>query len=58
MCYTADSGDDLEIEGDVLAAKRSHADDDRSGVESDATSGTSASTERDADVLPEKGRRR
>ena len=55
MCYTAD---DLEIEGDVLAAKRSHADDDRSGVESDATYGTSASTERDADVLPEKRRRR
>ena len=31
----ADFGDDLEIEGDVLAAKRSHEDDDTSGGESD-----------------------
>ena len=42
-------GDDLEIEGDVLAAKRSHEDDDTSGGESDRTSGTS---------VPEKRRRR
>ena len=54
----ADFGDDLEIEGDVLAAKRSNEDDDTSGGESDGTSGTSASTESDADVLPEKRRRR
>ena len=40
----ADSGHDLEIEGDVLAAKRSH-DDDTSGGERDRTSGTSASFE-------------
>ena len=54
----ADFGDDLEIEGDVLAATRSHEDDDTSGGESDGTSGTSASTERDADVVPERRRRR
>ena len=50
----ADFGDDLEIEGDVLAARRSHEDDDTSGGESGETSGTSASTESDADVVPEK----
>ena len=50
-------GDDLEIEGDALAAKRSHEDDDPSGGESDGTSGTLASTESDADVVPEKRRR-
>ena len=38
----ADFGDDLEIEGDVLAAKRTHDDDDTSGGESDRTSGKSA----------------
>ena len=32
-----DFADDLEIEGDVLAAKRSHEDDDTSGGESDGT---------------------
>ena len=32
----ADFGD-LEIEGDMLAAKRSHEDDDTSGGESDGT---------------------
>ena len=31
----AEFGDDVEIEGDVLAAKRSHEVDDRSGGESD-----------------------
>ena len=51
-------GDDLEIEGDVLAAKRSQEDEDTSGGESDGTSGTLASTESDADVVPEKRRRR
>ena len=54
----ADFGDDLEIEGDVLASKRSHEDDDKSDGESDGTSGTLASTESDADVVPEKVRRR
>ena len=53
----ADFGDDLEIEGVVLAAKRSH-DDDTSGDESDRTSGTAASSESDADVVQEKRRRR
>ena len=48
----ADFGDDLEIERDVLAAKRSHEDDDTFGGESDGTSGTSASTE--SDVVTEK----
>ena len=43
-------GDDLEIEGDVLDAKRSH--------ENDGTSGISTSTGSDADVLPENRRRR
>ena len=50
--------DDLEIERDVLAAQRSHEDEHTSGGESDGTSGTSASTESDADVVPEKRRRR
>ena len=54
----ADFGDDLEIERDVLAAKRCHEDDDTSGGESDGTSGTSASTVSDAHVVPEKRRRR
>ena len=53
-----DFGDGVEIEGDVLAVKRSHEDDDASSGESDGTSGTSASTESDADVVPEKRRRR
>ena len=53
----ADFGD-LEIEGDVLAAKRSHEDDDTSGGESDGTPPTWASTECDADIVPEKRRRR
>ena len=35
----ADFVDDLEIEGNVLDAKRSHEDDDTSGGESDGTSG-------------------
>ena len=51
----ADFGDDLEIGGDVLAAKRSHEDDDTSV---DGTSGTSASTESDAEAVLEKRRRR
>ena len=51
-------GDDLEIERDMLAAKRSHEDNDTSRGESDGMSGTSASTESDADVVPEKRRRR
>ena len=42
---TADFGEDLEVERDVLAAKRSHQDDDNTGGESDGTSGTSVSTE-------------
>ena len=41
-----------------MAGKRSHEDDETSGGESDGTSGTSASTESDADVVPEKRRRR
>ena len=48
---------DPEIEEDVLPAKGSHEDDDTSGGESDGTSGTPASTESDADVVPEKRRR-
>ena len=40
----ADLGDDPEIYGDVLAAKRSQEDHDTSGGECDGTSGTSAST--------------
>ena len=47
----ADFGD-LEIEGDVFAAKRSH-DDDTLGGESDGVCGTSALTESDADVVPQ-----
>ena len=31
----ADVGDDLDIEGDVLRAKRCHEDNDTSGGESD-----------------------
>ena len=54
----ADIGNDLEIEGDVFAAKRPHEDDDTSCGENDGTSGTSASTESGADVVPEKRRRR
>ena len=41
----------------VLAAKRSHEDDNTSGVESDGIFGTSASTENDADLVLEKRRR-
>ena len=48
----------IEIEGDVLAAKRSHEDDDTSSGESDGTSGTSASIEKDADVVVRQKRRR
>ena len=51
-------GDGLEIEGYVLAAKRSHEDDDTSSGERDGTSGTSASTENGADVVPERRGRR
>ena len=54
MMNMADFGDDLEIEGDVLAAKESHEDDDTSSGESDGTSGTSASTESDAESAPKK----
>ena len=53
----ADFGNDHEIEGDVLAAKRSHDDDDTSGGQSDGTSGTSASSESDVDAIYEKRRR-
>ena len=42
----------------MLAVKRCHEDDDKSRGESDGTSGTSASTESDADVVPDKRRRR
>ena len=59
MCWWtfADSGDDLEIEGDVLAGKGTHEDDDTSDGVIDGTSGTSAPTECDADVVPEKRKR-
>ena len=51
----ANFGDDLEIEGDILAVKRSHDDDDTSGGASDGTSGTSASTERMQVMCPRSG---
>ena len=54
----ADFGDDFEIEGDVLAAKRSHVDDYTFAGESDGPSGTLASTEGDADVMSKKRKRR
>ena len=54
----ADFVDDLELEGDVLAAKRSHEDEDTFGGKSDGALGTSASTESDAESVPEKRRRR
>ena len=54
----ADFGDDLEIEGDVLAAKRHREDDDTTGGESDGTSRTSASTHSGAHVMSEKRRSR
>ena len=54
----ADFGDDLDIECDALAAKRSHDDEDTSSGESDRTSVRSASSESDADVVPRKRRRR
>ena len=41
-----------------MAAKRSHEEDDTFGGESDGTSGTSASTESDADLVHDKRRRR
>ena len=44
--------DDLDIEEDVLAAKRSHEDEDTSGGESDETSGAPALSESDADIVP------
>ena len=47
----------IEIEGDVLAAKRSHEDDDTSGGVSDGTSGTSPSIEKDADFVVRQKRR-
>ena len=53
----ADFGDELEIEGEVLVAQRSHEDDDTSGGESDGTCGTSASAESDADVVLQRRRR-
>ena len=53
----ADSGDDLEIAEHVLAAKRSHEDEDTYGGESGGTSGTLASIESDAEVASEKRRR-
>ena len=52
----ADFGD--EIEGDVVGEKRSLVDDHTSGGESDGNSGTWASAESDADVVPGKHRRR
>ena len=60
MCLVnmADFGDDLEIERDLLSAKRSHEDEDTSCGKSDGTSGTSASTESDAEAVPKKQRRR
>ena len=54
----ADSGDDLEIEEHVLAAKWSHEDEDTYGGESGGTSGTLASIESDAEVAHQKRRRR
>ena len=36
----------------MLAAKRSHEDEDTSGGESDETSGASALSESDADIVP------
>ena len=54
----ADSGDDLEIEEHVVAAKRSHEDEDTCGGESGGTSGTVASIGSDAEVAPEKRRSR
>ena len=54
----ADFGDDLEIECDALAAKRSHDGDDTSSGERDRTSVRSASSESDADDVPRKRRRR
>ena len=56
LVNTADFGEDLEVERDVLAAKRSHQNDDNTGGESDGTSGTSVSTESDAEVVPEMRR--
>ena len=50
LVHIADFGDDLAVGGDVLAAKGYHKED--------GTSGTSASTESDAGVVPEKRRRR
>ena len=46
----ADFGNDLEIESDVLAAKRSHDGDDTSDGERNGTSGTQASSESDVDA--------
>ena len=54
----ADFGENLAVGGDVLAAKGYHKEDDKSRGESYGNSGTSASTESDADVVPENGRRR
>ena len=54
----ADCEDDLVIGRDVLAPKRSREDDNTFGGESGVTSGTSPSTEIDAEVVPGKTRRR
>ena len=54
LVHIADFGENLAVGGDVLAAKGYHKEDDKSRGESDGNSGTSASTESDADVVPEK----
>ena len=51
-------GDDREIDGDVLVAKRSHDDDEHIRCECDRTPRKSASSQCDADAVPAKRRRR
>ena len=58
LVIMADSGDDLEIEEHVLAAKWSHEDEDTHGGESGGTCGTLASIGSDAEVPHQKRRRR
>ena len=55
MVVMADFGDDLEIERDVLAAKRFYQDDNTSG-ERDGTSGASASAEGAAEAVAQEGK--
>ena len=58
LVNVAEFGDGPEVEGDVLAAKRSDEDEDTSGGGTDGKSGASASTGSDAESIPEKRRRR